>query len=148
MKAYLGYILVFLLLSCNSSEKADHTVTIVDGNTAYDVYQPSEMSNLMKGMYAYNEQLKHDIEAGNDLSVQFPDEFLKIHTEQLSETKFRNEAFEHFSSKFIEAQRQVFVNDSLLSIKERYNNSINMCISCHKTECTGPIPKIKRLLIK
>ncbi|MEH6536396.1 MAG: hypothetical protein V7719_08400 [Psychroserpens sp.] len=148
MKVFLECLVVFLFLSCNSSEKVENKVTITDGTKTYDVYQASEMSTLMKGMYAYNMQLKTDIEAGNELSGEFPEEFLKIHSAELSETKLRNETFQYFSVKFIDVQRQVFKQDSMLSVKERYNSSINMCLSCHKTECTGPIPKIKKLLIK
>jgi len=148
MKALFGSLVVVVFLSCNSSEKAENNVIITDGAKTYDVYQPSEMSSLMKGMYAYNMQLKTDIEAGNQLVTEFPEEFLNIHSAELSDTKLRNETFQHFSRKFIEAQRLVFLKDSLWSVKQRYNNSINMCLSCHKTECTGPIPKIKKLLIK
>ena len=148
MKVFLECLVVFLFLSCNSSEKVENKVTITDGTKTYDVYQASEMSTLMKGMYAYNMQLKTDIEAGNELSGEFPEEFLKIHSAELSETKLRNETFQYFSVKFIDVQRQVFKQDSMLSVKERYNSSINMCLSCHKTECTGPMPKIKKLLIK
>jgi hypothetical protein len=148
MKPYFVYILVCLVLSCGSSEKTEKKITITDGAKTYDVYKASEMSTLMKGMYAYNEQLKHDIESGNSVSEAFPEEFLNIHSAQLSETKLRNETFEHYSGKFIQAQQHVFAEDTLLSLEERYNNSINMCLSCHKTECTGPIPKIKKLLIK
>ncbi|MCD2260437.1 hypothetical protein [Psychroserpens luteolus] len=148
MKACFSCVFVLLLLSCNSKEKEEKKVVITDGTKTYDVYQASEMSTLMKGMYAYNMQLKTDIEAGNEVSDEFPEEFLRIHSAQLSETKLRNETFQHFSGKFIDAQREVFIDSSLLSVKERYNNSINMCLSCHKTECTGPIPKIQKLLIK
>ncbi|WP_298896790.1 hypothetical protein [uncultured Psychroserpens sp.] len=148
MKAYFSCVFVLLLLSCNSKEKVEKKVVITDGTKTYDVYQASEMSTLMKGMYAYNMQLKTDIEAGNEVSDEFPEEFLRIHSAQLSETKLRNETFQHFSGKFIDAQREVFIDSSLLSVKDRYNNSINMCLSCHKTECTGPIPKIQKLLIK
>ena len=35
--------------------------------------------------------------------------------------------------------------DSLVS---KHNNAINSCIACHETTCVGPIPRIKKLLIK
>ncbi|MEM5566800.1 hypothetical protein WNY78_16890 [Psychroserpens sp. AS72] len=148
MKVLFGCLVAFLFFSCNSSEKVESKVIITDGSKTYDVYQPSEMSSLMKGMYAYNMQLKADIEAGKELTGEFPEEFLDIHSAVLSETKLRNENFKHYSAKFIEAQRDIFSQDTLMSVEDRYNNSINMCLSCHKTECTGPIPKIKKLLIK
>jgi len=147
MKPFFGYFILLLVLGCNSSEKQEQKVIITDGAKTYDVYQPSEMSSLMKGMYAYNMQLKADIQASKELTGEFPKEFLDIHSAQLSNSKFRSENFKHFSTKFIEAQQQIFSQDTLMSVEDRYNNSINMCLSCHKTECTGPIPKIKKLMI-
>lgn len=147
MRYFLWSLSLVVLWSCNSKETSEKEVTIVDGTKTYDVYQPSEMSNLMKGMYAFNEQVKKDIVEGKEVSADFPEEFLKIHSAQLSETKLRNQTFEHFSARYLAAQKLVFIEDTVISVKKRHNNAINMCIACHKSECTGPIPKIKKLLI-
>lgn len=147
--SWIGLLLSVFLNSCGEAKTTtEKEVTIVDGTSKYEVYQPSEMSMLMKGMYAFNEQVKGTIESGEALSFEFPEVFLNIHTAQLSETKLRNPTFETYSAKFIEAQTLLFDKNSSLSEKERFNNAINMCLACHKTECTGPIPKIKKLLIE
>lgn len=144
----ISYILIIVLVvSCNSSKKEEKKAIIVDGTERYDVYQGSEMANLMRGMYAYNLQLKKEVIDGK-VMTEFPEEFLKIHTAQFSESKSRNKTFDHYSGQFIESQKLVFAQDSIIPLKERYNNAINLCVSCHQTECTGPIPKIKKLLIK
>lgn len=147
----VSYILILaLVFSCNSSEKTEKTekkVTIVDGAERYDVYQGSEMANLMRGMHAFNLQLKKEVESGK-ITTEFPEEFLKIHTAEFTKSKSRNQTFDHYSGQFIEAQKMIFVQDSTIPLAERYNNTINICLSCHQTECTGPIPKIKKLLIK
>ena len=139
-----------LVFGCNSSEKTEtieKEVTIVDGTERYDVYQGSEMTILMRGIYAYNLQLKKEVIEGT-ITTEFPEEFLKIHTAEFSKSKSRSKRFDQYSGQFIEAQRLVFAEDSLVPLSERYNNTINLCVSCHQTECTGPIPKIKKLLIK
>ncbi len=144
------FCLLSLFFSCNSSEektKKETEVTIVDGAERYDVYRGSEMANLMRGMHAFNVQLKQEIIDGK-VTSEFPEEFLKIHSAEFSESKSRNKTFDHYSGQFIEAQKLVFTNDSNESLAQRYNNAINLCITCHQTECTGPIPKIKKLLIK
>ncbi|WP_323788574.1 hypothetical protein [Psychroserpens sp.] len=146
-KSLYYIVLMALIFSCNSTEKAEKTTTIVDGRERYDVYQGSEMANLMRGMHAFNLQLKKEVESGK-VTTEFPEEFLKIHTAEFSESKSRNETFDHYSGQFIEAQKLVFAEDSIVALSERYNSAINLCISCHQTECTGPIPKIKKLLIK
>jgi hypothetical protein len=151
MLKHLCYIFIFaLVFGCNSSEKTKKTekkITIVDGTDRYDMYQGSEMANLMRGMHAFNLQLKKEVESGK-ITTEFPEEFLKIHTAEFTKAKSRNQTFDYYSGKFIEAQEMIFVQDSTISLTERYNNAINLCLTCHQTECTGPIPKIKKLLIK
>lgn len=148
MLKYVGYSLFLVLtFSCNSSGNTEKKTTIVNGSQRYEVYQGSEMANVMRGMHAFNLQLKKEVENGK-VTTEFPEEFLKIHTAEFSESKSRNATFDHYSGKFVEAQKLVFAEDSSVSLTERYNNTIDLCISCHQTECTGPIPKIKKLLIK
>ena len=129
------------LVSCNSDKKE------VKEELVLDMYEPSEMSLLMNRMYDINEQIKNDIIEGK-MPENFPLEFLQIHSAQLSEFKYRNETFESFSKLFIEKEKDIFNTSSNEEAKERFNQAINLCISCHQTECTGPIPKIKKLLIK
>jgi len=140
-------LIIVLTFSCNSSEETKQKTTIIDGAERYNVYQGSEMANLMRGMHAFNQQLKKEVESGK-VTTEFPDAFLAIHTAEFSESKSRNTTFDHYSGQFIEAQKLVFVENSTVPLTERYNNAINLCVSCHQTECTGPIPKIKKLLIK
>ena len=140
----LQYSLVLLLLfSCNtnSNKKPEQE------KEAYDMYDPSEMAILMNQMYDHNMQIKKDILDGH-IPNEFPLDFLKIHTAELSDFKSRNANFESFSKLFIDAEREVFNTTSETPIKERFNYAVGLCISCHKTECTGPIPRIKKLLIK
>ncbi len=113
----------------------------------YDMYVPSEMANLMNEMYAYNLTVKQQIIDGKQ-PTEFPLEFLKIHSAEFTKGKGRNETFDSFSKLFIEAEKEIYNTESEIDLKDRFNNSVNLCISCHQTECTGPIPRIKKLLIK
>ena len=108
--------------------------------------ETSEMSLLMNEMYAYNESIKQQIIHGN-LNNNYPERFDHIHAAVLTRPSVRDSLFESFSKDFIEAQKLVFESpqDELTT---RYNNSINACISCHNVKCVGPIPRIKKLLIK
>ncbi|MGS2726682.1 hypothetical protein ACU8DI_08735 [Psychroserpens sp. BH13MA-6] len=143
---YIFFVIV-LAVNCKSPEEEKSTPNIVDGTQKYEVYQGSEMSTLMQGMYAYNLQIKNEIKAGVQ-PTEFPDVFLNIHTAQLSDTKTRNDTFQFYSTEFIKAERLVFVEDATKAVSQRYNDAIMMCVACHKSECTGPIPKIKKLLIQ
>lgn len=113
----------------------------------YDMYEPSEMAILMNEFYAINEEIKNDILIGI-APEEFPLDFMKIHRAELSDFKKRNAKFEAFSKLYIEAEKEVFNTESSFPVEERFNNAIGVCISCHQTECTGPIPRIKKLLIK
>lgn len=140
-KVVLVFCLAFILGSCNSKEKEPKTKLV------YDMYEPSEMSLLMEEMYQINERIKQDIIDGKT-PEEFPMEFLKMHTAELSEFKKRNETFESFSKLFLEKEESIFESLSNQEARERFNQAINLCISCHQTECTGPIPRIQKLLIK
>ena len=106
------------------------------------MYQPSEMANFMNAMYAYNEQLKTKIVAGETPSAM-PLDLLKLHSAEMTSGKSRTENWQSFVNVFIESQNTIIDTLSNLELKERFNASINNCLGCHKTECTGPIPKIK-----
>jgi hypothetical protein len=140
----LSVCVITCFFSCKQPEKE---VQAAKEDIVYDMYEPSEMANLMNEMYAQNLKVKEDILNGN-VPLEFPLDFLKIHSAELSEFKSRNETFQSFSKLFIESEKEIFNADSPIPLEERYNNTINLCISCHQTECTGPIPRIQKLLIK
>ena len=144
----LSSIILCLILfdSCNFSEEKD--VMVEDKEEfVFDLYEPSEMSLLMNSMYDVNEKIKAEIVSGN-VPDKFPEDFMRIFTAELSDTKYRNETFEAYSKVFIDNHKVIFDGAGQLPLEQRYNNAINTCISCHTTECVGPIPRIQKLLIK
>ncbi|AUC80675.1 hypothetical protein [Lacinutrix sp. Bg11-31] len=147
MKYLLCLISLAFVLSCNSNTKDNAKQEEKSEMKVYDMYEPSEMAILMNEFYAINEKIKADILAGNT-PEEFPLDFMKIHRAELSDFKKRNAKFEAFSKLYIEAEKEVFNTESSFPVEERFNNAIGVCISCHQTECTGPIPRIKKLLIK
>lgn len=134
-------VLGLVLMACKEEKKATKEALV------FDMYEPSEMALLMEEMYKINARIKQDILAGKTPG-EFPEVFLKIHTAELSDFKDRNQTFESFSKLFLEREQAVFESLSNTAAKQRYNQAINLCISCHQTTCTGPIPRIKKLLIK
>ena len=134
-------LIVLSLFSCNLNKKE------VKEELVLEMYEPSEMSLLMNEMFELNEQIKQEILDGK-IPENFPMEFLEIHTAEMSEFKDRNETFEAYSKLFLEKEQSIFLTKSNEDAKQRFNQAINLCISCHQTECTGPIPRIKKLLIK
>lgn len=140
----LSYLLiVFLVLivfGCkNNQEEQKEKKVLVMAKT-------SEMALLMNEMYAYNESIKQQIIEGN-LSNSYPQRFDNIHSAVLTNPSVRDFDFESFSKQYLEAQKQVFESPQE-ELTVSYNNAINACISCHNVKCVGPIPRIKKLLIK
>ncbi len=144
MKYIFGLCVLLLVFGCKKAEK--NTLEIKK-KKEYVMYEASEMTLLMNQMYELNQKIKEDILAGN-IPEEFPDKFLKIHTAELSNFKTRDENFKNFSKLFIETEKEIFNTSSNVPVEKRFNNMVNLCVSCHKTECTGPIPRIKKLLIK
>ena len=139
------FFLLLILVSCKNEEKniEESIVKTVE----YDMYQPSEMAGFMNAMYAYNLQLKQQIIAG-ETSVNISLDLMKLHSAEMPNGKGRTAVWKSFVNVFIESQKSVTDTISNVSLKERYNVAINNCLACHKTECVGPIPKIKKLLIQ
>ena len=142
----IAFLLISILfVSCNSTEEKE--IIKSEEEFVFDIQEPSEMTNLMLSMYDFNENLKKEILAGN-IPEEFPKDFLKIYTAELTGNKPYNDVFKAYSKVYIDNERAIFDQTSDVSLKVRYNNAINTCISCHTTECTGPIPRIEKLLIK
>ena len=141
----VALLMLVLLVSCNSSEE-NETIKEADKKFVPDMYVASEMTLLMRSMYDVNEEFKKEILAGKS-PEEFPKDFLKIFTAKLTDDKPYNDLFKAYSKVYIDNERAIFDTSSEIPIKERYNNAINTCISCHTTECVGPIPRIEKLLI-
>lgn len=110
------------------------------------MYQSSEMAALMNAMYEGNMTIKNKILEGESIG-DFPETYLNIHSAVLTDPADRNISFEAFSKRYIQNMQQVY-SGSKDSLKQNFNQAVNSCIACHKTTCKGPIPRIKKLLIK
>jgi hypothetical protein len=138
-------LVVILASSCKNKEKVE--VQPKKETVEYEIYRPSEMANFMNAMYAYNVQLKQQIIKGKT-PVVMPLDLMKLRSAEMSNGHGRTPVWNSFINVFIEAQKSVADTLSNVGLKERYNDAINNCLACHKTECMGPIPKIKKLLIQ
>ena len=142
MKQYLLFILLaFIFFGCEDTKQKK-----TDEKPKYDLYELSEMAELMEFMYKFNQELRQEV-IKDSITKEFPQKFLEIDSAELTSTFNRDETFESFSQLFINAEKEIFNSSSQIALKDRYNNMVNLCISCHQTSCTGPIPRIKKLLI-
>lgn len=131
-------VLSLVFFSCKKEKKQFKEELIM--------YQSSEMASLMNVMYEGNTTIKQKIMRGDSIG-EFPSAYLNIHSAVLTDPADRNASFEVFSKRYIENMKQVYTG-AKDSLKQNFNQAINSCIACHQTTCTGPIPRIKKLLIK
>ena len=135
--------LLFLLISIFSCKKeTPQKIIIVEGKREGQ----SEMATLMLKMYDENLKNKTLVLEGK-VPKDFPEEFLNIHNAQLTDPSNRSPAFKMFSDFYLKSFQKVY-KTSKDSLVLKHNNAVNSCIACHETTCIGPIPKIKKLLIK
>ncbi|MBF8151485.1 hypothetical protein ITJ86_16400 [Winogradskyella sp. F6397] len=142
----LLFLLFLWVYNCKNDEKLAEEQP-VEKTVEYEMYKPSEMSIFMNAMYAYNLSLKAQIVAG-ETPTSMPLDLLKLHSAEMTDGKGRTENWQSFVNVFIASQEAVADTLSNTELKVRYNNAIANCLNCHKTECTGPIPKIRKLLIQ
>jgi len=139
MRKILVFIAILIAFqSCNLKKENKKTQEPI-------MYKPSEMAILMRGMYEFNNVLKTQIINKGTL-LPFPEEFVNIHSAVLTDKFERNNEFDSLSKKFIIYQKAIYTSKSD-SIAYFFNQSIQTCVTCHEPRCTGPIPKIKKLLI-
>ena len=133
--------IAFFLISCQNSDLSTTKKFIPN------MYEESEMALFMRCIYEENSKMKKGIITGTP-SNRFPSYFLNIFNSKLTNDKPYSENLITYSKVYIDNVRTLFDTVSPISLKTRYNNSINTCIACHTSECAGPIPSIKKLLIK
>ncbi|MGF1556714.1 hypothetical protein [Paucihalobacter sp.] len=139
---YISLLLLLVFLNCEEKNKKEVAQKIV-----FDVYEPSEMATLMNEMYDYNLAVKDSILNGH-WPTHFPIDFIEIHKAEMTEGKSRNTVFNSFSEVFLKVQEDFHNTTDSTLIIQNFNKVVDVCISCHQTECVGPIPRIKKLRIQ
>ena len=143
MKSLLYCLIIFLVFSCKAEKPKDKKVVATENLI---MYTPSEMALLMEKMFVENEKLKQKIERGEVIG-EFNQEYLNIHSAILTDPNDRNDTFESFAKALILNQQSIFEVETV-EVKNQFNKMVQTCVSCHETTCTGPIPRIKKLIIK
>ena len=146
-KLILIFVLISAFISCK--DKTNQKESTTKASTATEelvMYEMSEMALLMEKMFIENERLKKKIEEGKELGT-FNKEYLNIHSAVLTDPNDRNETFNSFSKALLANQEAVFTSQGE-EVKVQFNKMVQTCVACHETTCMGPIPRIKKLLIK
>jgi cytochrome c556 len=140
------YTLVgFVLFSCSQKEEVKEKTT----SSFKEIYEFSETALLMEKMYEELNSKREAIIHGEEIG-EYPIEFNKIHTAKLSDGFERNEEFKRFSDLYLQNLKALYdASPTDPNRKAIYNNVVNSCITCHKSDagCMGPVSRIGKLLI-
>ncbi|GLB50604.1 hypothetical protein [Neptunitalea lumnitzerae] len=141
---FLG--LSLLLLACNNGIKEEKkSAKGASLDAALDMDNMSEMAKLMERMNKEHEVVKAKILKGDTLG-EIPDYFYDIHFATFTDEHDNDDNFKNWAKLYIAAEENLYASTD--NVKDAYNNAINVCIQCHQQKCGGPIPRIKKLLIK
>jgi cytochrome c553 len=146
----LGIIFVF---SCQEKDDktavdtkpaSENTTEVAKKTKTFEMYEMSELALLMEQMYVENQRLKTKIIA-NDSLGSFPAYFKDIHESVFTNPAEKDAFFTEQAALFINAQKMIYEEPQ--NAKAHFNEAVQACISCHEVKCTGPISKIKKLII-
>ncbi|MGO2358124.1 MAG: hypothetical protein ACTH6S_05450 [Mesonia sp.] len=141
------FYLVFLssLVACNNHAEVKKEEDVTKKDEPFQLYQMSEMASFMENMFVDHQRIKDEITAGKKVDTLNYD-LSKLFYARMTDSTDRDAEYESMAKLYVEYEEQL-MGDSLQQ-KENYNKAVNMCISCHQKKCTGPIPRIKKLLIR
>lgn len=144
MKHVLLTLLLLVIVSCKNSEtEKKDTIT---KTSSFTTYQMSEMAALMEKMYKEHEVVKQHIINGESVG-DFPEYYLDIHQAAFTDETDNDQAFKDWAKLYIETEQQLYKSDTE-NLVTNYNAGVQVCLMCHSQKCGGPIPRIKKLLIK
>jgi len=145
MKKLFYLLFLITLVACNhNNEEKKNKEEINSTEEPFQLYQMSEMASFMEKMYADHKRIKAQLVAGEKVdSLNF--ELAKIFYARMTDSTDNDATYKEKATLFVEYEEQL-IKDSLQQ-KDIYNKAVNLCISCHQIKCTGPIPRIKKLLI-
>lgn len=138
---YILIITVLLFASCEqpTPEKKE--------SAFQNFYEQSEMAAIMVDMHDFLKEDRKRVLESKPLD-DIPEYFDAIKTAEMGGNFNHNPFFSGFAEAFLKNMETLHTSESENKITQ-YNNAVNSCIACHTSgaACTGPIPRINKLLI-
>lgn len=139
---YTLIITVLLFASCEqpAPEKKE--------SAFQNFYEQSEMAAIMVDMHGFLQEDRMRILESKPLN-EVPEYFQDIKTAEMGGNFNHNPFFSGFAEAFLKNMEILHTSETEDKITQ-YNNAVNSCIACHTSgaACTGPIPRINKLLIR
>jgi hypothetical protein len=129
-------ILFLVFTSCSTKDQnCKVSVTGVQGEHT--------LAHAMREAYSESEVLRSKIIA-NDTVWEFRDTILDFLKAQPTDSSDLEGDFQALSHLFFTQRKAIYTSENK---KEAFNALVATCVDCHKSRCTGPLKKIKKLEI-
>lgn len=150
----------FLLIGClagasfffgcqqNAGNEPSENTSAKEENTGkeLEMYQPSELAQLMRRMYEENLALRDTLLAGK-LPATFPENFQRIHSAPSTSGEHKEATFKALAQQYTRHYDSLKAAPNPRAAKAAYNGMVQTCAACHQNYCRGPLGKIKRMRI-
>lgn len=162
---YFLTLISFVAIACNDSQNknesaktepisssADEELSAVDTTAECEsdgnFENPNGNSELALLMKKMDEQLRENKQALKDGAMPSLDfEHAAIKTAESTKEGIMDDTYMAYASAYLNSVEQ-YKNAPQDSLIDAHNMVITNCISCHKSYCTGPISRIKKLRVK
>ncbi len=126
------------------TQTAQPTTTPVEA-TKYP-NESSELALLMREMETEAIAMREAINKGQELK-DVRKRFEAILTAKSTEASMKTPAFQAMANSYLKSLDKVYQTPQAERLAQ-YNIMINDCMNCHKTNCPGPLVRIKKLTSK
>lgn len=154
LSSIFGFILI---AACNNNnaptpaavntdtEKVEDTTKACENpETVMDPNQAKPMALMMRQMVKNVGEMKTKIEAGEKLdSTKYP--FIRFYLVEPTDPSVLEPQFYENARLFQEAYTSLFKHPN--EQKKYYNLVIGKCIGCHENYCSGPLKRIRKLML-
>lgn len=140
-------LLLLILMACKNEQSSETSkpTPLVEEKEPMQMYQMSEMAAYMEQMYAAHQQMKQQILDGEEIT-ELSFDLENLHSAAFTDPKDYDAFFKTWANRFKQYEIQMIENPE--QAQHYYNQAIQACISCHEVKCAGPLPRIKKLIIK
>lgn len=121
-------------------------------DTAEDCAKPTKYPNqdkpmalMMRQMADDAQKMKDKIESGTLVkAVDFP--FIRFHLVEPTDPDILQPQF-YENARLFQVAHKALVTSGKEKQREMYTAYINQCINCHQTYCSGPLKRIRKLVL-
>ena len=146
-KSLYTLLLLLVLMACKKERQSElkPQTPVAEEKEPMQMYQMSEMAAYMEQMYAAHQQMKQQILDGEEIT-KLSFDLENLHSAAFTDPKDYDAFFKTWADRFKQYEIQMIENPE--QAQHYYNQAIQACISCHEVKCAGPLPRIKKLIIK